>query len=319
MIALGLLPVGMSQTLVEPSMEIDMLNGQTQNPFRIQDHNDLNVFTVKPNGGIDPIPTVTTSVTFTEAIMDEIFPTLYSDSPTLAISATSEGGAGVYTVEHTVTAEDLDSTVDSAGMFTKDDFTFYITAQLENVGAGSITSNWSIWLNDVELGQFSDATVGAGQFVKAQWSETVNFHDGILNYDFLEVGDTIGIKIWTNTANDLVLNHIHITGSPTLTVDAISIGIGDPHDEDVNNFAGVKACPFSGVTTCDESLNAVAVGHWDSNEFVLAGEWSFVKGQKLVPTDFAQTHSGVASDEIFWWASNGFWNTPNLAKVTTWK
>ena len=313
----GILPFAIGAD-VEPSMEIDMLSGQTQYPFRIQDVNNQNVFAITTQGGLDPIPVTTNNFTFDEALMDEIYPTWYSDSPNLLISATAEGGAGVYTIEHTITADDIANIVDSQGLFSKGEWTFFITAQLENIGAGSITSNWSIWLNDVELGQFNDATVSAGQFVKAQWSETGNFHDGIATYDFIEVGDTIGIKIWTNIANDLRLNHIHITGNPTLTVEAISFSMGDPHDEDVNNFAGVKACPFA-PTVCDESLNAVAVGFWDSNEYVLAGEWSFVRGQKLVTTDFTQTHNGVVQDEIYWWASNGFWNTPNLGTVTNWK
>jgi len=49
----GIIPFGLSQVgQTEPSMEIDMLAGQTQNPFRIQDENDANVFCIDPQGRI---------------------------------------------------------------------------------------------------------------------------------------------------------------------------------------------------------------------------------------------------------------------------
>jgi hypothetical protein len=51
-IVTGMIPFAISQVGVEPSMEIDMLAGQTQNPFRIQDNNDLDVFCIRPDGTI---------------------------------------------------------------------------------------------------------------------------------------------------------------------------------------------------------------------------------------------------------------------------
>ena len=46
----GVIPFGMSQVNEDAYMEIDMLPTQTVNPFSIQDENDVDVFSIKPDG-----------------------------------------------------------------------------------------------------------------------------------------------------------------------------------------------------------------------------------------------------------------------------
>ena len=67
----GILPFAISQSVTEPSMEIDMLAGQTQNPFRIQDEFDQDVFRVNVDGTIFPSPILYNELTVTTAYFDE--------------------------------------------------------------------------------------------------------------------------------------------------------------------------------------------------------------------------------------------------------
>ncbi len=57
-ITIGLFSGAYSQVLNEPAMEIDMISGQTDNPFRIQDENDVDVFRVNVDGRTFPIQKV---------------------------------------------------------------------------------------------------------------------------------------------------------------------------------------------------------------------------------------------------------------------
>ena len=76
----GIVPFAISQSVTEPSMEIDMLVGQTQNPFRIQDENDVNVFCIDPEGLIACGGTRMTELTWSDTSLIT-FTNEYSDLP----------------------------------------------------------------------------------------------------------------------------------------------------------------------------------------------------------------------------------------------
>lgn len=331
----GIAPFALSQQgLVEPSMEIDMLAGQTQNPFRIQNSSDHNVFQIKTNGGFDPLPIDRFTMEFTTPIMDEIFPLWHVSDPATVITETAESGAGVYQFTYTVTEEDLDSSVDSMGLFYKIQQTPYLMAQMENTGAGAISVSWSVWdaLNDIEIrADVTDVSVASGNFVTGYYGDqySQNQHElaNLSSYQW-EAGDVIGLKIWTNTSGDLRLNKVGIIGVPTLETHALGIsllanqesGLGNNYDE-----SHVPTCPFSAPTTCPDDNSATTIVYsgddTGSNLFTLTGDEYYMGigsvwyGNMWITGTLTET----ASDSITLINIFGFAHYPDSINVVTWK
>jgi hypothetical protein len=243
----GVVPFAISQQGgVEPSMEIDMVSGQTQNPFRIQDFNDQDIFTVDTTGNITPDQIQTFRFTPTQTWVNSIIPVITTDSPDTVITQTSESGAGVYQWEYTIQEGDL-PTADSEGMFTLEDITMGLSYNAENIGGGAISHNTKQFLNDDEINAEVLASHSAGNFAMLRVSCYTCFdYDGSTISpipQFLQVGDTIGIKMWTDSTGDLVLRDVVLYAVPVIVIDVESWGISQRW----STTEGVQMCTEHGI------------------------------------------------------------------------
>ena len=247
----GILPFGISDhSGVEPRMEINMLIDQTQNPFGIQDSTNQDVFAVKPNGGLDPIITQLTTYTMTHSWMDELFPTWDASSPN-TIAPSSESGAGIYQFTHTITASDIDGTVDSSGMWTSDNFLPIMYYQLRNLDGGSITGNFKLFLNDVEIGTTGARIFAGNDYGQGIFDDREQHNGATASIPYPKENDVIGFKFWQSAGvpDSLRLNHVWLEGQPELTTVALNFSIEDmTYSVYPNVISKTIPSEFSGVT-----------------------------------------------------------------------
>jgi hypothetical protein len=319
LIIIGVIPFALSQVgQTEPSMEIDMIAGQTQNPFRIQDENDNNIFQVKPNGGFDPLPVTTTKHAIDTAYIDSITPILTVDSPNQVITETAESGAGIYQWIYTVTQDDIDSingSVDSLGAFSLERGGVFVSTILTNTGAGAISINESIWINDQEIDQTIDSSVATGNYVRFAHFWGGDWRDA----NRIDVGDVIGIKLWTNTSGDLELTHIVLTHVPELTANALTVGMKSSVDETTvcptSPIVGLASgcSTFTDYWYCNGSVNCV----YEVGQDI----FGFVQGERLYIDDIidASLENTSPPTSIFTPLVWGFYNESEYMTVTKWK
>jgi hypothetical protein len=306
-------------------MEIDMLAGQTQNPFRIQDFNDQDIFQVKVNGGLDPIPWTTTETEFTQTFVDEFYPLWHVSSPLTVITETAESGAGVYQFEYTVTTADINTGVDSKGLFNVRAYAPFIVVQLENTGLGSITSNLKVFNNDVQMISDNDLTVPSGDFVVFEYNDSGTPALGEFTDFEYDVGDVIGIKVWTDTTGDLRFNKIAILGIPAiLQVDAVNFALGNADDWDTGNSEARPSFPTALSPTLESSLrhSQYRCGEPNSNvnDFGYTNEcFSAFKGTKLYSIAFTNSMFNTPNDAMTWVKITDVWDTTGHLIITKWK
>ena len=330
-IGAGAIPFGISQqNQVEPSMEIDMLFGQTQFPFRIQDSNNQNVFAVTAEGGLDPRIVEVVTTQFDTEIMDEIHPLWHYSEPATVITETAESGAGVYQFTYTVTAEDVDESVDSRGMFLRHWQVPIIMVQMENTGAGTISASWSVWdaTNDFEImSDVTDATVETGNFVSGYYADTYSnvawSNANIESYRY-EAGDVIGLKIWTNTSGDLRINKVAISGIAVLEVDALNIALKENREPELGNEwddSEPITCPFSLPTTCSGENLIRYTSMYPANNLM---DWgtdadTMTMGSWWFPELFLGSLTDGAVDSMPLFDDSLFFSYPDSVNLVRWK
>jgi len=287
-IVAGLIPIGMSQSQTEPSMEIDMISGQTQNPFRIQDSTNQDIFNVDTTGNIFPDQIQTFRFTPTQTWVNSIIPVITTDSPDTVITETSESGAGIYQWVYTIQANDL-QTADSEGMFILEDLTIGLSYNAENVGAGAISHNTKQFINDVEVNAEVLASHSAGNFamLRLTCGTCFDFDGSVISplAQFLKIGDTIGIKMWTDTASDLVLRDVVLYAVPTIVIDVESWGISQRWSA----TEGAEMCTEHGIAglASECGSNAVFQGVDGSSQRWMFDIGYYVRGQPIY--DFGGT------------------------------
>lgn len=320
-IVLGMMPFGLSQQ-IEPSMEIDMTQGQTQSPFRIEDANNNPVFTVNPDGSIFPEQLVITETTFTNAYMDELNPAWVTSTPSTVITETAESGAGIYQFSYTLTADDISALEDSKGLFSVQEWVPYVTMQLENTGVGAISVNTKIFHNDFQVNADSDASVASGNYVLFSYLDQTSVWEFANNYSY-DAGDVIGIKLWTSASGDLRLNKIAILGVPAeLTVEAQNFSLANTNSWDGANDIAEPTFPFSPTIQVgndgwtlragDPTNSANDLGF--NNEVV-----SGIYGQKFYGSNFEGNSLEQGGDTMYWFEFINVYDTPNSLRIVDWR